>query len=31
MNKSLLLEQEKLHWENEYKLLCKKYDDVGRF
>ncbi|VVC24147.1 Uncharacterised domain KLRAQ/TTKRSYEDQ, C-terminal [Cinara cedri] len=28
MNRSLSLEQEKLHWENEYKLLCKKYDDI---
>lgn len=31
MNKSLSLEQEKLYWENEYKLLCKKYDDVRIF
>lgn len=28
MNRSLSLEQEKIHWENEYKLLCKKKENV---
>jgi len=29
MNRSLSLEQEKIHWENEYKLLCKKKESVS--
>lgn len=29
MNKSLCLEREKIYWENEYKLLSKKYEDVS--
>lgn len=29
MNKSLCLEREKTHWENEYNLLAKKYEDVS--
>jgi len=29
MKKSLSLEQEKMHWENEYNLLYKKYMDVS--
>lgn len=29
INKSLCLEQEKIHWENEYKLLAKKHEDVS--
>lgn len=29
MNKSLCLEQEKNHWENEYKLLAEKHEDVS--
>ncbi|KAF0736578.1 TTKRSYEDQ domain-containing protein, partial [Aphis craccivora] len=28
MNRSLSLEQEKIHWENEYKLLCKKKENI---
>jgi len=29
MNRSLSLKQEKIHWENEYKLLCKKKEIVS--
>ncbi|XP_015368349.1 PREDICTED: uncharacterized protein LOC107164873, partial [Diuraphis noxia] len=29
INRSLSLEQEKMHWENEYKLLCKKKEIVS--
>ncbi|CAI6359702.1 unnamed protein product [Macrosiphum euphorbiae] len=28
MNRSLSLEQEKIHWENEYKLLCKNKESI---
>lgn len=29
MNRSLSLEQEKIHWANEYKFLCKKKEGVS--
>lgn len=29
MSRSLSLEQEKVHWENKYKLLCLKNEGVS--
>lgn len=31
MNRSLSLEQEKMHWENEFRLLSKKNKGVSIF